>query len=94
MMTAPVAGGSGGTVSVVVTCVNEFGYGAETYRPVAVISALPVGLGVGLALADALGEGDALAEALALGVGEVVVCGVPPPPLQPLAMRAPKMTNG
>jgi hypothetical protein len=29
-MTAPVAGGSGGTVSVVVTCVNEFGYGADT----------------------------------------------------------------
>jgi hypothetical protein len=58
---------------VVVTCVNEFGYGADTYRPVAVISALPVGLGVGLALADAVGEGDPLADALALGVGDVAV---------------------
>jgi len=29
-MTAPVAGGAGGTVSVVVTCVIAFGYGTAT----------------------------------------------------------------
>jgi hypothetical protein len=49
---------------------------------------------VGLALADPVGVGEALAVALALGVGEVAVWGVPPPPLQPLAMRAPRITNG
>ncbi len=30
MMTAPVAGGAGGTVSVVVSCVIAFGYGTDT----------------------------------------------------------------
>jgi hypothetical protein len=57
-----------------------------------VIAVLPVGVGVGLA--DALGVGVGDGETLALGVGDVGVCGVPPPPLQPLAMRAPRMTNG
>jgi len=63
-----------------------------------VIAVVPVG--VGLALGDpvevGVGVGDALADAvaLALGVGEVAVWGVPPPPLQPLAMRAPRITNG
>jgi hypothetical protein len=47
-------------------------------------------VGVGLAVGVGVGDG----ETLALGVGDVGVCGVPPPPLQPLATRAPSTTNG
>jgi hypothetical protein len=53
-----------------------------------VSAGLPEGLGVGV------GVGEAVADALVEGIGDVGACGVPPPPLQPLATSAPRMTNG